>query len=84
MSDNIFNIQEYRQYQQVIKDLPVLIILLTKISKDLDRFKHYHSANEVLFYANENKQMLEAQLKFYRNKIQVMRGSNKWNKMATF
>ena len=73
---DVFNIQEYRQYQQVIKDLPVVILLLTKIAKDLEKFKHYHSANEVWFYASENKQMLEAQLKFYKNKIENMRGSN--------
>jgi hypothetical protein len=65
----LFNITEYRQLQQIIKDLNILIPLLERQKEELSKFKYYASANEVFFYMNENIQMLKAQIGFYRKKL---------------
>lgn len=72
----IFSIHEYRKYKQIINDLPKIITIFNQFETSLNDYKHYNSANEVLFYLRENKTMLESQLKFFKAKIQDMKGDN--------
>lgn len=68
--NNLVILKDWRHYQQVIKDLPKIINLLNDFEKQLKPYKHYASASETLFYCSENKSMLEAQLQFYKKKLE--------------
>jgi hypothetical protein len=75
---NVFNIYEFKHAKEVVKEVPLLINMLSKMDKALSSYGHYKDIQPLLdqiFYAQFHLGMqLEYYKKVYERKAKQLKG----------